>query len=97
MIQPHGAVQRVLRSEVLGPVSQIASRREARILLQSQLAALNSGRRGAIISGAIKGRVASLSRASKRAVLSPTCDLREQERWAPERERRPLGRLPEEG
>lgn len=47
VIQPDGAVQRVLRSEVLGPVSEIASRREARILLQNHLAALNSGQRRA--------------------------------------------------
>ncbi len=47
VIQPDGAVQRVLRSEVLGPVSEIASRREARILLQSRLASLNSGQRRA--------------------------------------------------
>jgi len=40
-------VQRVLRSEVLGPVSEFAGRREARVLLQSHLAALNSGQRRA--------------------------------------------------
>jgi len=40
-------VQRVLRSEVLGPISEIAGRREARILLQSRLASLNSGQRRA--------------------------------------------------
>ena len=40
VIQPDGVVQRVLRSEVLGPVSEFAGRREARVLLQSHLAAL---------------------------------------------------------
>jgi integrase len=45
MIQPNGAVQRVLRSEVLGPVSEISGRREARILMQRRLASLNSGQR----------------------------------------------------
>ena len=47
VIQPNGTVERVLRSEVLGPVSDIAGRREARILLQSRLASLNSGQRRA--------------------------------------------------
>ena len=47
VIQPDGVVQRVLRSEVLGPVSEFAGRREARVLLQSHLAALNSGQRRA--------------------------------------------------
>jgi integrase len=47
VIEPGGTVQRVLRSEVLGPVSEIAGRREARILLQSRLASLNSGQRRA--------------------------------------------------
>lgn len=47
VIQPDGAVHRVLRSEVLGPVSEIAGRREARILLQNRLASLNSGQRRA--------------------------------------------------
>ena len=44
-IQPDGAVLRVLRSETLGPVSEIAGRREARILLQNRLASINSGQR----------------------------------------------------
>ena len=47
VIQPNGVVERVLRSEVLGPVSEIAGRTEARILLQSRLASLNSGHRRA--------------------------------------------------
>jgi integrase len=47
MIQPDGAVLRVLRSETLGPVSEIAGRREARVLLQNRLASLNSGQRRA--------------------------------------------------
>lgn len=47
VIQPDGAVLRVLRSETLGPVSEIAGRREARILLQNRLASLNSGQRRA--------------------------------------------------
>jgi integrase len=45
VIQPDGAVLRVLRSETLGPVSEIAGRREARILLQNRLALVNSGQR----------------------------------------------------
>lgn len=47
VIQSDGAVLRVLRSETLGPVSEIAGRREARILLQNRLASLNSGQRRA--------------------------------------------------
>src|SRR5438093_2304632 len=47
VIQPDGVVQRVLRSAVLGPVSEFASRCEARVLLQSHLASLNSGQRRA--------------------------------------------------
>ena len=47
VIQPDGVVQRVLRSAVLGPVSEFAGRREARVLLQSHLASLNSGQRQA--------------------------------------------------
>jgi integrase len=47
VIQPDGVVQRVLRSAVLGPVSEFAGRREARVLLQSHLASLNSGHRRA--------------------------------------------------
>ena len=47
VIQPDGAVLRVLRSETLGPVSEIAGRREARIILQNRLASLNSGQRRA--------------------------------------------------
>jgi len=45
--QPDGTVQRILRSETLGLVSEISSRREARVLLQDPLAALNSGQRRA--------------------------------------------------
>jgi len=45
--QPDGTVQRILRSEALGLVSEISSRREARVLLQDRLAALNSGQRRA--------------------------------------------------
>ena len=47
VIQPDGAVIRVLRSETLGPVSEITSRREARILMQCRLVLLNSGQRRA--------------------------------------------------
>lgn len=47
VIQPDGAVVRVLRSETLGPVSEITSRREARILMQRRLVLLNSGQRRA--------------------------------------------------
>jgi hypothetical protein len=47
VIQPDGAVLRILRSETLGPVREIAGRREARILLQNRLAFLNSGQRRA--------------------------------------------------
>src|SRR6185437_4196042 len=47
VIQPDGAVIRVLRSETLGPVSEITSRREARILMQRRLFLLNSGQRRA--------------------------------------------------
>ena len=47
VIQPDGTVERILRSEVLGLVSEIPSRRDARILLQSRLAAINSGQRRA--------------------------------------------------
>jgi len=47
VIQPDGAVLRILRSETLGPVSEIAGRREARIILQNRLASLNSGQRRA--------------------------------------------------
>ena len=47
VIQPDGAVLRILRSETLGPVSEIAGRREARMLLQNRLASLNSGQRRA--------------------------------------------------
>jgi len=43
VIQPDGAVVRMLRSETLGPVSEITSRREARILMQHRLVSLNSG------------------------------------------------------
>jgi len=47
VIQPDGTVQRILRSEALGLVSEIPSRRQARVLLQDLLAALNSGQRRA--------------------------------------------------
>jgi integrase len=47
VIATDGTVQRVLRSEVLGPVSEIAGRREARVLLNNRLASINSGQRGA--------------------------------------------------
>jgi integrase len=47
VIQPDGTVERILRSEVLGLVSEIPSRRDARILLQSRLASINSGQRWA--------------------------------------------------
>jgi len=47
VIKPDGTVQRVLRSEVLGPVSEIAGRREARNLMQNHIAAQNSGQRRA--------------------------------------------------
>jgi integrase len=47
VIQPAGTVIRVLRSETLGPVSEITSRREARILMQRRLVLLNSGQRRA--------------------------------------------------
>lgn len=47
VIQPDGAVIRVLRSETLGPVSEITSRREARIRMQRRLVLLNSGQRRA--------------------------------------------------
>ena len=47
VMQPNGAVIRVLRSETLGPISEITSRREARILMQRRLVLLNSGQRRA--------------------------------------------------
>ncbi len=47
VIQPDGSVQRVLRSEVLGPVSEIATRRAARLLLLNRIALINSGQRRA--------------------------------------------------
>jgi integrase len=47
VIQPDGTVERILRSQTLGLVSEISSRREARVLLQDRLAALNSGQRRA--------------------------------------------------
>src|SRR5690242_16543488 len=43
VIEPDGDVIRVLRSETLGPVSEITTRRQARILMQRRLIALNSG------------------------------------------------------
>ena len=47
VIQADGTVQRVQRSEVLGPVSEIATRRQARVILQTHLASLNAGLRRA--------------------------------------------------
>jgi hypothetical protein len=47
VIQANGAVHRVLPSETLGRVSEIAGRSEARMLLQNRLASLNSGQRRA--------------------------------------------------
>jgi integrase len=47
VMQSDGLVIRVLRSETLGPVSEITSRREARILMQRRLVLLNSGQRRA--------------------------------------------------
>jgi integrase len=44
VIRPDGTLGRVLRSEVLGPVSEIRSQREARQLLQSRIAPINQGR-----------------------------------------------------
>jgi integrase len=44
VIRPDGMLGRVLRSEVLGPVSEIRSQREARQLLQSRIAPINQGR-----------------------------------------------------
>jgi integrase len=43
VIQPDGTLGRVLRSEVLGPVSEITSRREARKLLDSRIRPINQG------------------------------------------------------
>lgn len=47
VIQPDGSVQRVLRSEVLGPVSELATRRAARLVLLNRITLLNSGQRRA--------------------------------------------------
>jgi integrase len=44
VIQPDGTLGRVLRSEVLGLVAQIPTRREARELLQTRLTPINQGR-----------------------------------------------------
>jgi integrase len=44
VIRPDGTLGRVLRSEVLGPISEIRSQREARQLLQSRIAPINQGR-----------------------------------------------------
>jgi len=44
VIQPDGTLGRVLRSEVLGSVSEIPTRREARQILQSRIAPINEGR-----------------------------------------------------
>jgi integrase len=43
VIRPDGTLGRVLRSEVLGPVSEITSRREARKLLDSRIRPINQG------------------------------------------------------
>lgn len=43
VIQPGGTVLRILRSETLGPVGEITSRREARTLMHRRLIQLNSG------------------------------------------------------
>jgi integrase len=45
VIQPNGAILRVLRSEVLGAVTEISGKREARMLMQNRLALINSGQR----------------------------------------------------
>jgi hypothetical protein len=47
VIQPDGSVQRVLRSEVLGPVTEITTKRAARLLLLNRIALINSGQRRA--------------------------------------------------
>ena len=44
VIRPDGTLGRVLRSEVLGSVSEIPTRREARQLLQSRISPINEGR-----------------------------------------------------
>ncbi|NIV39789.1 MAG: tyrosine-type recombinase/integrase [Anaerolineae bacterium] len=44
MIRPDGSLGRVMRSIMLGPVSEIPSRREARKLLEARLRPLNEGR-----------------------------------------------------
>ena len=44
VIRSDGTLGRVLRSEVLGPVSEIPTRREAQGLLQSRIAPINQGR-----------------------------------------------------
>jgi integrase len=44
LITPAGTVSRTLRSEVLGPVSEIVSRREARKILEAKLRPINQGR-----------------------------------------------------
>ncbi len=44
VISPDGTLSRSLRSEVLGPVSEICSRREAQKLLESRLRPINQGR-----------------------------------------------------
>jgi integrase len=44
VIRPDGTLGRVLRSEVLGPVSEIRSQREARKLLDLRIAPINQGR-----------------------------------------------------
>lgn len=44
VIQPDGTLGRVMRSEVLGLVSEISSRREARKLMEARLRPINEGR-----------------------------------------------------
>jgi len=44
VIRPDGTLNRVLRSEVLGSISEIPTRREARQILQSRIAPINEGR-----------------------------------------------------
>ena len=44
VITPEGTTSRILRSEVLGPVSEIMSRREARKILETKLRPINQGR-----------------------------------------------------
>ena len=45
VLRPNGTVGRLMRSQVLGPVNQISTRREARLLLNSLLRPTNQGLR----------------------------------------------------